>query len=602
MQERKLAYFAGVVLSVLASLYIYRFYPFLSDDSLISLRYAKRLIMGEGLTWTDGERVEGYSNLSWVLLTSLLGWFGIDLVTAARILGVLFTLLTGISLIATANVRCKSEHGWIYAAMLFSLCGTTAVWAIGGLEQPLVEASLAWAMVGVLRIISIQSQSVATAINPALCLSVLCLTRPDSPLFVICIVISLLIGWKIKHKPIKWPILVSLAAVPFSIFLAQTIFRKIYYHEWVANTALVKAHPSIHHAFGGLLYTLQAGIYLWPIWISALLCWLHLYKSKQTDALLIFVVPFFAWLFYIILIGGDIFPAYRHFTPLVAIAVLTIAYCGSSIFRNIQYKFKYLVMATIGAMFFITQLFSPDINRARSERWEFECKEFAETLKVGFKDKNPLVAVTAAGCFPYWSEFRSIDMLGLTDHFLPRHPPADFGNGFLAHELGNGEYVFNRNPDIVVYHIGDFSTGLRSGKELAQMPDFLARYTPISFRILPSNTERIAWINRESERIGIRPNDNGIYIPGYLLNSNPLTKIKLNEHEKLVAVVNSSTPASIVIPSKFVPNGDFDLSVEASDATHYEYKYLPTGDVSIEVRADKHDVDIEYIALTTHEK
>ena len=44
------------------------YYPFLSDDALISLRYASRLLQGKGLTWTDGPPVEGYSNLLWTLL------------------------------------------------------------------------------------------------------------------------------------------------------------------------------------------------------------------------------------------------------------------------------------------------------------------------------------------------------------------------------------------------------------------------------------------------------------------------------------------------------------------------------------------------------
>ena len=48
--------------------------PWIVDDAFISLRYADRLVAGEGLTWTDGERVEGYSNLLWVLATALLGW------------------------------------------------------------------------------------------------------------------------------------------------------------------------------------------------------------------------------------------------------------------------------------------------------------------------------------------------------------------------------------------------------------------------------------------------------------------------------------------------------------------------------------------------
>ncbi|HEV2104580.1 MAG TPA: hypothetical protein VGU27_02535, partial [Candidatus Eisenbacteria bacterium] len=62
--------------------------PFLADDALISLRYARRLLDGHGLTWTDGDRVEGYSNLLWILAASALGRRGVDLVAAARALGV----------------------------------------------------------------------------------------------------------------------------------------------------------------------------------------------------------------------------------------------------------------------------------------------------------------------------------------------------------------------------------------------------------------------------------------------------------------------------------------------------------------------------------
>src|SRR5262249_51201128 len=66
-----------------------RYFPFLCDDALISLRYAKRLIEGQGLTWNPGERVEGYSNLLWVLATAALGALGVDLITSVRVLGLL---------------------------------------------------------------------------------------------------------------------------------------------------------------------------------------------------------------------------------------------------------------------------------------------------------------------------------------------------------------------------------------------------------------------------------------------------------------------------------------------------------------------------------
>src|SRR5262249_10141180 len=62
------------------------------DDAFVSLRYVDRFVHGQGLTWTDGERVEGYSNLSWILLLSVPGALGFDLVASARVLGMLASM------------------------------------------------------------------------------------------------------------------------------------------------------------------------------------------------------------------------------------------------------------------------------------------------------------------------------------------------------------------------------------------------------------------------------------------------------------------------------------------------------------------------------
>ena len=45
--------------SLALGLHACRYMPFICDDALISLRYAKRLLEGQGLTWNPGERVEG---------------------------------------------------------------------------------------------------------------------------------------------------------------------------------------------------------------------------------------------------------------------------------------------------------------------------------------------------------------------------------------------------------------------------------------------------------------------------------------------------------------------------------------------------------------
>ena len=84
---RGAAWVVGVIAIAVLSLHAASFLPFLSDDALISLRDAQRLLDGFGLTWTEGPPVEGYSNLLWVLGCALGGALGLDLVDAARGLG-----------------------------------------------------------------------------------------------------------------------------------------------------------------------------------------------------------------------------------------------------------------------------------------------------------------------------------------------------------------------------------------------------------------------------------------------------------------------------------------------------------------------------------
>ena len=39
-------------------------------------------------------------------------------------------------------------------------------------------------------------------------------------------------------------------------------------------------------------------------------------------------------------------------------------------------------------------------------------------------------------------------MLGLNDYHIPRNPPRNFGEGSIGHELGDGDYVLRREPDL----------------------------------------------------------------------------------------------------------------------------------------------------------
>ena len=78
----------AAICAVALALQIYHFWPFMTDDAYISLRYSQRLIEGHGLTWNDlPPAVEGYTNLLWVLICAGLGALGMNLESAAHLLG-----------------------------------------------------------------------------------------------------------------------------------------------------------------------------------------------------------------------------------------------------------------------------------------------------------------------------------------------------------------------------------------------------------------------------------------------------------------------------------------------------------------------------------
>src|SRR5215468_11796699 len=95
-----------------------RYWPFIADDALISLRYAKRLVAGHGLTWTDGERVEGYSNLLWVAACAGLHALGLGLITAARALGLAGHAAVICAIVRIAVVRSTGEALALLAIVL----------------------------------------------------------------------------------------------------------------------------------------------------------------------------------------------------------------------------------------------------------------------------------------------------------------------------------------------------------------------------------------------------------------------------------------------------------------------------------------------------
>jgi arabinofuranosyltransferase len=121
----------GVVLLWLES-YLGVYMP---DDAYITYRYAENLAAGNGLVFNAAAPpVEGYSNLSWIVLLAGLAKLGLDLPVWAANLGRLLSLLN-LVLVYALSYRIVRKRGWaLVAPALLALTAPYALWARGGLE------------------------------------------------------------------------------------------------------------------------------------------------------------------------------------------------------------------------------------------------------------------------------------------------------------------------------------------------------------------------------------------------------------------------------------------------------------------------------------
>jgi hypothetical protein len=186
-------------------------------------------------------------------------------------------------------------------------------------------------------------------------------------------------------------------------------------------------------------------------------------------------------------------------------------------------------------------------------------------------------------------------MLGLNDHFLPRHPPADFGKGRLGHELGNGQYVLGRRPDIIIFNVGS-RPAFRPGRELRSDPMFQAHYAPVRLMVPGLRRSRLVFVSKYSDKIGIRQNADSISIPGYLFTGGEVVA-KPDASGQLVAELRDGASARFQFDHSSGVIGSVSLKPATSAATIALVEEVGPG-VIVEVRAtSKQPVILEEVVL-----
>lgn len=528
------------------------YHPFVVDDTFISLRYAERLVEGHGLTWQDDQRVEGYSNLLWILLTALFGALGANLLESARILGVASTwsvvLAFGYWYYRSRRVRAgafmATTAAWVGS-------GAVAAWAIGGMETPLVAGLLAWAIVLSWDRIATGAASLRAWSAPGLALALLCLTRVDGLLFVPLFVLWVLVVGKARAH--AWRSAVFLCVLPVVAIAGQEIFRVIYYHDWLPNTARVKFHPGGDKYRDGLRYVAAGFSAVRPLGEFAVVAVIALLGAPRWRAFAgLLLLLMLAWLGYVVVIGGDIFGMHRHMVPFFLMVALAV---GLSVGWAERSRLPHLaaLMIPILGWFGFTQYIHPSLDPSRDSGWVVNARLAALTFAAGFGERKPTMAVTAAGIIPYLTEFPTVDLLGLNDRHIARSQLVE--GGWVGHELADQKYLLDTAPDIIIFGTGAGGPPVHGYAGLDTVRAFRSRYDYCKFASagLVSTASGLgeggvvtrAWVNRDSDNVGIHYREQDVQIPPYFLTSNGDAWTWLDEQNRFYVPAETGKTLSV---------------------------------------------------------
>jgi arabinofuranosyltransferase len=432
---------------------------FTQDDAFISYRYVKNFINGHGLVFNPGERVEGYTNFLWIILLSIFAKFGLDMILVSKILGVasgcitLF-LLYEISTLLLQKKKMGSNPGkdmnhmvhtkdWFFALFppfLLASNSAFAYWSISGLETVFFLMAV---LLSVYFYLFNQRLMILFA-------AISTLIRPEGVLIFIIIILHKHLFKKNKLEDCVF----SLAGF-IALLLPFLIFKMLYYGNILPNSFYAKTGFSLEYVKSGLEYFwlfskhygLWGILYLLPL----LFC-----KSLDQEQKL-FLLFTYVYTLYIILIGGDVLTVHRFFLPVLPFLYLSYTFSIEKLF----FMFKKRALGILISVLLIFLLST--VTFFLPHKWIAETKErekalvekmkfWGESLKSSYGPNFTTAASTIGALSYYLDSNKVIDMLGLTDKYISRHPETVPGMVSSWKERKfNTQYLLSLDPDFIIF-------------------------------------------------------------------------------------------------------------------------------------------------------
>jgi arabinofuranosyltransferase len=428
----------------------------LVDDAFIAYRYAANLVHGFGLVFNPGQRVEGFSDLSWVLLMTVPELLHVrpelfaiavgSLSAAAALIVVRRTLVTcfGVSRLTAFAVVALAAFNCDYWMM-----------AGNGIESGFYSLILVASLSLLLR---------SRLISAGAMLGFATTLRPESlalaPLTVVCAVLVPYVRGRDWRASIQSMLrLRGFVTAWVLIVLTVLAWRHSYYGTWLPNSLAAKSHP-IHFSDlkDGLWYVVRfiGRSSPWPV---LALCALFLHAP-------VFILAGFVWLCFhsavVLPNSGDWMPGYRLVSVLLPVAVLLAGYVLHRLVTSrkiLIWSLAGILMVTSAVQFYHLRWSASEGILARHELTAMIGESnnsfllLSSILRPALRPRD-IVAPEVLGIFSYMlPEVDMHDMLGLVDAHIAKYGKVYrpmFGKADLqysVHTIRPVLFILNRGDE-----------------------------------------------------------------------------------------------------------------------------------------------------------
>lgn len=436
-------------------------YYCLTDEQLISMRYARNLAEGHGLVWNAGEApVEGFTNLLWTL------WMAVghllplpETHVSLWVVASSALCLLGSALLAAAlahRLLPDSPVAPLIALLLSALYFPLMHWSLTGFEVGALALLYTAALVGIARL-GDDRASTCDRLLLGLWFSLAILVRMDSAVSVTSLSLLLLWvhrGWKERVRLALHTWLPTLAVI-----LLLVLWRLDYYGELFPNTMVLKmggvsAAEKLSRGWQAWLVTLET--HLLVVLVPVIL---GLFRADASARVRTAIgVGFVGQWLYMLSIGGDTWEAPYSLNRQLSVAapsLFALTAVGLVTFRDrIAATLPRRIWAD-GCCAVLTGLVLWSLDAPTAKDWIFRdpCKiTLFRKVELGLylRDHAPpdtRVAVVWAGAVPYFSRLPAIDLLGKSDKVIARSPARGPQPG---HNKWDYAYSIERlKPDVI---------------------------------------------------------------------------------------------------------------------------------------------------------